>query len=713
MSNQAKKNKHPSLLRTLILLTCLFIVAQLILFSIHYQVSSLIDSLVDSSLSKNIFTPIIFFPLLAFIALQIIAYVLFVAWIRWITLSIQELGHFSSSTTYWIGIFCWTIACLALLMLNNHYFPHSFFSYLLQQFSFTHLLAPLLLMVSVVLLFIATALAYLNFFYFRRHLFWGSLFLLLGLIITIMSINARRQHGHVSSIVTAKPNIILIGVDSVRPDFTGAFGNNRVHTPHLDAFLNTAATFTQAYTPLARTFPSWISILTAKYPLHSQARNNLIIESLVKNNQTLSRRLQQANYFTIYATDEKRFSNITKAYGFNRIIGPKMGLNDFLLGGLSDFPLTNLLINLPISKVLFPYNYANRAAAVTYEPDSFIQLLKAGIAKRPDKPLFLAIHLCLSHWPFSWATSTDAALPVQYADSVEAVDQQFGNVMQLLHEQGLLEHSIVVLLSDHGTTIGLPNERIIQLKNYLGDRKQLKLISVARLSAPEKIADKQLYTINTAYGQGTDVLSLKQYHTLLAFKGFGLTWPVKRIQTMSALLDIAPTLLDFLHFPPLPHADGISWKNVLTSTQQLNLPARPLYIETGDKISEIETDKIVVDKVLKKRIQYYQMDKHGLLHLIAAAETSLISNKQRAILWDNWLLARYPAEEREKLVPIVPGKPALKFSTYTTKPYYVLVNLKTEQWTIGLSSSFAKTAPTRQLMKKLHDFYGKEIAGNI
>lgn len=144
-------------------------------------------------------------------------------------------------------------------------------------------------------------------------------------------------------------------------------------------------------------------------------------------------------YETMYASDDKRFSNITKEYGFNKILGPRMGVNDFLLGGLSDFPLTNLLIKLPAAKWLFPFNYGNRAAAITYEPRTFLELVKTGLINRSQKPLFLAVHLCLAHWPFTWANDGQKPglrLPQQYTNSVQALDKQFSVLLTLLEVSG-------------------------------------------------------------------------------------------------------------------------------------------------------------------------------------------------------------------------------------------------------------------------------------
>ncbi len=711
-------NKRASLINTLICLTVLFIVAQGTLFILHYKITDIIDSLVNTSISFGFAYPVVWLPILGFLALQFLAYGLLIAWIWFIAVSLAEYFKLSTNAKYRIGILCWCFACIAILALNHYYFPDSFFSKLIVQNPFLKTMSPILLWVTLLTLLAATLIAYLNFFQFKRYRKVGTGLLVLGFSYAAFSFYDMMQVSFLMPPKGAqdnvKPNIILIGLDSLRPDFTGYFGHQTIHTPYVDNFLNTSAAFGNAYTPLGRTFPAWVSILTAQYPKHNHARNNLVDPKRVIENDTIAKRLRQEGYETIYATDEKRFSNITTEYGFDRVIGPQMGVNDFLLGGLSDFPLTNLLVNLPLGQYLFPFNFGNRAAAITYEPNKFLRLMKLGLRNRSTKPLFLSAHLCLSHWPFTWARdgqSRNLILPEQYRSSVEAVDLQFGKLLGILKENGLLENSIVVLLSDHGTGVGLPGDRFISEKTYMGDPKQLNLIAVNKLStAPAQSTDKRDYTINTAYGQGTNVLSLKQYNVILAFKRYGgETWPVRRIDTPSMLVDIAPTLLDLMGLPPMQAIDGVSLRKSLSNGSMSK--SRPLFMETGDSMTEIETDHIYIEKVIKHEIGIYHIDPtRGLLVMDPKAEQSIVKNKQLAVLMGDWMLAHYPAHMQAKLVTSKkPGSAQPQSEASMVPPYYVLANLKTGKWTIGVTSDFAKTAPLEELMRKLKDFYGDEL----
>ena len=701
--------QRSSLVTMLSCLTGLSLCAQIVFFFIHSQVSSLIDNLIDSSLSLNLFHPIVLLPIIEFILLQVLAYLFFIAFIWFLAVN---CSRFFRSSAYYLGLVFWALATLALFSLNRFYFPNSFFADLLLGENLNRILLGL----SLGFLGLAAAIAYYQLFRYRQERLLGSVFLSLAALLLLTSFYNQFAATtlYKEPKAQSQPNIIIIGLDSLRPDFTSYYGNASTKTPTIDQFLNTAVRFKETYTPLARTFPAWVSILTAKHPKNSHARINLNSVELVLENETLAKRLQAAGYETIYATDEKRFSNITRDFGFDQVIGPRMGLSDFILGGLSDFPLTNLLINLPIGRYIFPFNYGNRAAAITYEPDSFLQMIKVSLHQRQAKPLFLTIHFCLSHWPFTWAQ--DKQLPKflmnqRYQSAVQQVDLQFAKTLTLLKESGLLQNSIVILLSDHGTSFGLSGDRMVEKKNYRGDPAKLAFMTVSKLNT---VSDTDLdlknhYVLNTAYGQGTEVLSLKQYQVLLAIQAFGAPFLPHTVNSRSSLLDVAPTILDFLKLPPLKAVEGRSLLADLKGASA-GRQERALYLETGHSVAEIERDKIDVAGAIKHSIKLYQLNPQtGYLSVKRSAEKAVLQTKQRALLLGPWILARYPASIRKTLVPSKVQKNNLVYKEYRLAAYYVLANLETGEWTIGFDSAFAKKAPLAELQKKFKDFYGAEL----
>lgn len=682
---------HACLRNAFACLTLLFVAAQLIFFAIHYQVSDITDSLVTSALFPVLFSPVILLPILGFLTIQIIAYVLFNVWIAFITLSCAIGWKFSSLATYVLGIFLWTIGSLAILSLNNYFYPHSFF-----HFPFSASVSFYFALIPCIMLLIPTLCAYYHFFYHRQYYLLAYSLLTMSMLWGGLSLSDQIKEMHSHPISSTQPNIILIGFDSLRPDFI-----NAKNTPTIAQFLQTATVFTEAYTPLARTFPAWVSILTGQYPKHHLARNNLVNNFAPGRLDTLAKRLQHAGYTTLYATDEKRFSNITQDYGFNQILGPKMGVNDFLLGSLSDLPLTNLLVNTRIGQLLLPYNYANRAAAITYSPKQFLHLIQFGLAQRDNKPVLLAIHFCVSHWPHTWANDHQAettSLPDKYRRSVEEVDAQFRDLLISLKHEGLLENSMVVLLSDHGTGLGLVGDRLTAKSTYLGDPDKLHWL---RTFTTSSLSDASPH-LDTSYGQGTDVLSTQQYHVLLAMRGFGIKTIPQQIKQRSSLIDIAPTLLDVLQLPSLANSDGMTLKPFLFSATTPP-QSRPLLLESGYALVELQQSTIDIHKVLKTGIHAYQINSRtGLLSFSAAMQKNALLDKQQAILLDDWLLAHYPKSTGRKLLSH--RDHTLTFTPIHFPSYYILANLKTKQWSIDFPSPLEKKAPMDKLVVQFHLF---------
>jgi hypothetical protein len=198
---------------------------------------------------------------------------------------------------------------------------------------------------------------------------------------------------------------------------------------------------------------------------------------------------------------------------------------------------------------------------------------------------------------------------------------------------------------------------------------------------------------------------------LLSFKRFGASMPAIEDASMVSLLDIAPTILAYLSLPPLQSAQGISLANSLSGIKHGdNKISRALFLESGDSISEIETDHIFIEKVVKREIGIYQVNtKNGLLSIKPLAAASMIKNKQHAVIQGDWLLAHYPQQNKTRLAPSANNQSELVFDNYVLPDYYLLMNLKTRQWTIGLDSRFAQNAPTKKLLQQLQDFNRGEI----
>ncbi len=373
------------------------------------------------------------------------------------------------------------------------------------------------------------------------------------------------------SMVSGTPaHVILIGIDSLRPDYTSLFGN-RTTTPEVNAFLKNAVAFPETYTPIARTFPAWTTILTGRYPWEIGVPFNLTQATPSAVAKAFPHTFQRAGYRTLFVSDEKRFSNIDESFGFEEVAGPVTGVADFLLGSFNDTALANLFVNSTFGRWFFPFSHANRAAYATYAPKTFIRLLGSRLPTQPQRPHFLAVHLCLPHHPFLWKDTplkpiVEGNSKTAYELSLTAADEQFGAILQMLGEKGYLENAWVVLLSDHGEGLGEP------LTAPLGALQ------------PERSAVADPLRAQKDQGHGTSVLSVRQHRVMLAFRHYGAeTWQGGERKQPAILADILPTVMKATGiFPPPSGEEDLQGISLLRAIRSHHLLAqRPIFFETG------------------------------------------------------------------------------------------------------------------------------------
>lgn len=633
--------------------------------------------------ANHLLIPIKVLPgILGFIAAQLLLHFCWIMFVFFCVMGVVKVLRLSERGEYISTIVIWFLSLFFILLSNQIFFPNSMFSnfYIYQHYFFIlHVLFAFVLGISTVL--ILAAISGWLLFCQDKHLVCVLVIILSVSLVAGLFYFVRLPRKIIDAGTMERPNIILIGIDSLRPDYLGFYGAG-LQTSHLDHFLDESIAFTDALTPLARTWPSWMAILTGQSPETTQARTNLLNPTLLTVKSILPQQLKQLGYQTIFATDESRFSNIDQSDGFDEIISPKMGFNDFLLGTLNDFPLSNLLVNSPIGHYLFPWSFANRAAFVTYNPNSFLKKISPVLQHSRTAPLFFAIHFCLPHYPYVWSSVSDGKkISVKdYRAAVERMDQQFENFMQLLKQNQLLTHSLVIVLSDHGEALELPGDRITDANFYVTPSKG-KIIP--RFYPPS--ADYE--TVNRSGGHGTDVLGFVQYHTVLGIRGYGLL-DIRHHKVMTgrvSLLDIKPTILDYLKISNV-HADGISLLPQLIGKVTTSLVPRDFYVESDFSPEAIHSVHPETRKVLFEGVKFFKIDPLSTRIQVRDSMLQMIlSSKQYADYRGQWVLASYPQAAHQKI--------------------FVLVNLATGEWTTDLNTPFALHSPAQSMLQSLNSHF--------
>jgi len=92
-------------------------------------------------------------------------------------------------------------------------------------------------------------------------------------------------------------DVLLITIDTLRPDYLSINGYDRVTTPKLDRLLADGMYFEQATTPIARTTPALASLLTGAYPHRTGVRT--LTGTLDDDVTTLTEILRNSGYQTL------------------------------------------------------------------------------------------------------------------------------------------------------------------------------------------------------------------------------------------------------------------------------------------------------------------------------------------------------------------------------------------------------------------------------
>lgn len=445
----------------------------------------------------------------------------------------------------------------------------------------------------------------------------AALFWLLPLL-TNTSVNPNTPGIEARSADRQQPDIILIGMDSL--SLYQAY-DHAERMPYVNNLLTSGHNYTQAFTPLGRTYAAWNSILSGRYPATSGVRFNLTEFKPEQIADMLPSDLKKLGYYNLYAQDERRFNNINEEYGFDTTVGPTVGAIDFIIPLFADHPFSSYFLNSSIGEWLFPSLYNNRVSSATYQPEKFVQT----ILKRTDRvsdtqPLFMAGHFCLAHFPYRW-NSSRPSMGLQdelalYSDSLQALDKQIETLFAGLRAQGRLNNAIIILLSDHGE--GLGNEPAL----WTGDDRN-----------PANHFGQMLR------GHGNSLLSRDQNNVIINIR-HTTEKPTNHngtpINTPVSLVDIRPTILALLNQPSPKKSDGIAIPPAVPAA----MTNRYLFMETGLMMDLPQPDATAseLSQKVKGITNGYTINTAGRLVISKELIQLATSKKQFGVVYNEELL---------------------------------------------------------------------------
>jgi len=220
--------------------------------------------------------------------------------------------------------------------------------------------------------------------------------------------------------------IVLVTIDTLRLDRLGAYGSTRGLTPALDRFAAGAARFTAAVTQVPLTLPAHATILTGLHPARHGVRTNDGFQ-LSSTVPTLAAALHVRGYATAA-----------------------------FIGG---FPLR---ARSGLSRGFDRYDddFLQSAGAVERSADEVVRAAVGWIEERRSQPFFAWVHLFDPHSPYTPpAPFATAHADAPYDGEVAFTDAAVGRLFDRLQQLDLLSGAAIVVVADHGESLGEHGER--------------------------------------------------------------------------------------------------------------------------------------------------------------------------------------------------------------------------------------------------------------
>jgi arylsulfatase A-like enzyme len=252
------------------------------------------------------------------------------------------------------------------------------------------------------------------------------------------------------------PNVLIVGIDTLRADHVGALRSEPAFapslTPAIDRLAAESDVWTHAYSTFNSTNPSFASIFTGLY-----GKNHGVYDlhtPLPKARTTLAELFSEAGYQTLAVISASHLGdhNSGLGQGFGRVI-------------LSDHTFA---AELPVDDVMDWI--ARRGEGAAGPPPFFVwlHLFDPHTPHTPPEPYALGFRPAapsglspVASWiPFRRPGEREFSEPVLggqrdlYAGEVAYVDRQVDRLLGFLGSRGLMEHTIVVLVADHGENLG-------------------------------------------------------------------------------------------------------------------------------------------------------------------------------------------------------------------------------------------------------------------
>ncbi len=243
------------------------------------------------------------------------------------------------------------------------------------------------------------------------------LLLLIGIILTDDSPLAQER-------TQANLNVLLVTIDTIRPDRLSCYSTEYLKTPHIDSLAAKGAVFDRAFAHNPTTLPSHTNILLGTTPLYHGVQDNSKFR-VSEDFLTLAEHLKSKEYST---------AAFIGAFPLDSRFGLSQGFD--------------------VYDDSYPAQSYTAFAASERKAEQVIQSALNWLEEQ-DSKWFAWIHLWDPHTlytppePFNSQYKDDP-----YSGEVAYVDSELGKIFDYLENNDLTENTLIILTGDHGESLG-------------------------------------------------------------------------------------------------------------------------------------------------------------------------------------------------------------------------------------------------------------------
>ena len=256
-----------------------------------------------------------------------------------------------------------------------------------------------------------------------------------------------------------KPNILLVGIDSLRADHVSCYGYERLTTPHIDRFAQAGTLFENTFSAYIPTTPGYGSMLTGMDLFNTQMVALRHKGPLRPEVTTLAEILRE----TGYDTTSVGFQGNPASRGFDTYLQyPAWGSwnegRSPKAQNLNEVAIPELERLAAKEEPFFLFLRHMDPHAPYLPPQPFERIYYHGDETDPEN---VSMEPVMSFKPFrdffaSWmppGISDKDYVIAQYDGAIAYMDAGIQNIFTALETLGILDETIVVVNADHGETL--------------------------------------------------------------------------------------------------------------------------------------------------------------------------------------------------------------------------------------------------------------------